>query len=355
MSKELAEELDPEPFTGYYDRIGPDRERHIYSYLRGETLLPLGMELRTVTGYSTYDRLIDIDLDFSPTVLAEIVAEDETYQFTQDVALSGDLGDADPLTWGIGGLFLYERLEVANENTLRPDLLPALISGRRYSQQVRGFGVYGEFSRDFWDDLTLDGGVRWNYENKDIRIKALWGINYTPQQQAARGVLWGREDQTWQEPTGTVRLTYHLRENVHASWKYTRGWKAGHYNAIAPADLRSPILEVSIADPETIDAFETGSPGRGSDGALGLDLSLFYYAYDDYQIFTYVTQFGQPPAFVVLNAENAEVYGAEADLLIKPWPGATINLRPGWLESQFLDFVQQHIVQDVDSNGNPSR
>ena len=366
VSKELAEDLDPRPFHGYYDRIGPTENEIIYSYVRGETLLPLGMELRSVTGFSAYDRLIDIDLDFSPTILAEIVVKDDTYQITQDLALSGDLGDADPLTWGIGGLFLYERLDVASENRLRPDLAPALISGRRYAQQIRSFAVYGEFSRDFWDDLTLDGGVRWNQENKDIRMKALWGLNYKPEQSLDREkqALWGREDQTWEAPTGTIRLTYRLSEKVRASWKYTRGWKAGHYNATTPADLRSRILDIDVAKPETLDAFETGLSGKWFHGDLSLELNLFYYAYDNYQLFTYETQFGQPPAFVVLNAENAENYGAEADLVIKPWPGATINLRPGWMESQFLDFVQEHIVtvniggtsytliREVDAKGN---
>jgi len=43
---------------------------------------------------------------------------------------------------------------------------------------------------------------------------------------------------------------------------------------------------------------------------------------------------------VILNADDAEVYGAELDAVVRPWEGAFINVRFGWLESQFLDFVQ---------------
>ena len=50
---------------------------------------------------------------------------------------------------------------------------------------------------------------------------------------------------------------------------------------------------------------------------------------------------------MILNANDAEVYGAELDLVGRPWLGAFVNVRFGWLESQFLDFVQlqQEIVR----------
>ncbi len=340
----LATELDDEPFVGYYDRVGPTESDVFTSYLRGEIHLPYGIELRTVGGYAEYDRLIDIDIDFSPSVFAEIVTEDEGYQLTQDVAFDGDLGDWDPATWGLGGFFLYEDIDVELENYLRPETRAFTVSGRKYTQQIRSFGAYGEFERDFWDDYTLDGGVRWNWENKEIRMKVLTGFRETPEERAVRELLADRfrPAETWQAPTGTIRLTYRFREDTRAFWKYTRGWKAGHFNATAPPTPRG----VSVAEPETIDAFETGVIGSWFDGRVSLDLTGFYYAYEDYQVFTTESNFGALPAFVVLNADNAEVYGAEADLVVRPWAGAFLNARASWLESRFTDFVQFHIVQD---------
>ena len=106
---------------------------------------------------------------------------------------------------------------------------------------------------------------------------------------------------------------------------------------------------------------------RGSwfDGRLGLDTSLFYYSYQDYQIFTAQQFAGGQPEFVILNANNAEVYGAEIDAVARPWLGAFANVRFGWLESQFLDFVQvqqehhrragQPVVvnRELQNTGNP--
>ncbi len=338
VAEDLAQDLDDEPYIGYYDRVGPTQNEIVNGYLRGEILLPYGIEMRTITGYAGYDRLIDVDIDFSPTVLAELEQRDEVYQLSQDVSFDGDLGNLDPATWGVGGLFLYEDLDADQDITLRQDIAAALISGRNYSQQIRSFAAYAQFARDLWSDFTLDGGVRWNWESKELRMKILNGSNFG-EARFRRIENFFRPDETWQAPTGTLRLSYRLQEDTRLYWKYTRGWKAGHYNAAAP-----PRKEVSVAEPETIDAFETGLLGSWFHGGLTSDFSLFYYAYDNYQLFLILQDFGALPAFVVINADNAEVYGAEIDVAARPWAGAFFEARGSWLESRFVDFVQQQVV-----------
>ena len=113
-----------------------------------------------------------------------------------------------------------------------------------------------------------------------------------------------------------MRLTYRFREDTHVYWKYNRGWKPGHYNATG-----SRITGITIAEPETIDAFETGLHAEWFGGMLGGDASLFYYNYQDYQIFIAQQFAGGGPEFVMLNANDAEVYGAEIDALVRPWAG----------------------------------
>ena len=143
-------------------------------------------------------------------------------------------------------------------------------------------------------------------------------------------------------PRAPSRLTYRFREDTHVFWKYTRGWKPGTYNATS-----SLAQGVSVADPEQIDAFETGVRGSWFDGRMDLNFAFFYYSYDDYQLFTAQQFSGGQPEFVILNADKAEVYGAEVEAVAKPWEGAYLDVRFGWLESQFLDFVQvqQEIVR----------
>jgi iron complex outermembrane receptor protein len=56
---------------------------------------------------------------------------------------------------------------------------------------------------------------------------------------------------------------------------------------------------------------------------------------------------GAPPSYIIVNANDAELYGAEIDLRAEPlvgwlphaFDGLVLTGRLGWLESQFLDFT----------------
>jgi iron complex outermembrane receptor protein len=333
VASQLAETpLDDEPYAGDYDKVGPTRNDTWGGYLRGELALPKGLSLTSVSGYDGYDRLIDIDLDFSPNKLFEIKTQDRGWQATQDLTLAGQLSEL-PLRWELGGYYLMENLQVHIDNDFGAANF-ASVATRDYTQKLWSAAGYASLEWDFWENFTLDGGFRYNWERKTIDYALERGEEGT-------GALTDFQEATWQAPTGTVRLTYRFREDTHAYWKYTRGWKGGHYNATS-----SLIEGVTSAEPETIDAFETGLRGGWFEGRLGLDLSIFYYSYQNYQLFTIKNDFGALPEFVVINANDAEVYGSEIDLVARPLPGTFLNARFGWIESRFLDFVQEQIVQE---------
>jgi iron complex outermembrane receptor protein len=204
---------------------------------------------------------------------------------------------------------------------------------------------------DFWEDFTFDGGVRWNIDAKQIDYQLDWANQIFEVDQA----------NTWQAPTGGVRLTYRFRDDTEAFWKYTRGWKGGHYNATS-----SNVQQVSVADPEVNNAFEIGTRGAYFDGLLSFNTQFFYYAYENYQIFTAQQFLNGSPEFVVINANDAESYGVEADIVGEPWEGARASINFAWLETQFLDFVQEQqtsfptaegeslvITREIQNSGNP--
>jgi outer membrane receptor protein involved in Fe transport len=325
LANELAAELDSEPWAGDFNFTGPTTNETYGGYLRGDIVLPSGAVLTTTTGYDTYDRLIDIDLDFSPETLFHITTDDESWQLYQDLNFSGQFGELRPVRWEAGGWFLREELEASVINDLG-DLQGTGVGSREYSQNNWNAAAYLSVYLDLWEKFTLDGGFRYNYDSKDLDMLVLAGFGAGERQQLS---------DSWQAPSGGVRLTYRFREDTHAYIKYTRGWKPGTFNATV-----SQNTGVTTADPESIDSYETGLRGSWLEGRLGVDTSIFYYAYENYQIFIAKQFLGGNPEFVILNANDAEVYGAEIDAVARPWYGAFVNVRFSWLESQFLDFVQ---------------
>jgi outer membrane receptor protein involved in Fe transport len=314
--------LDRDPTgTRCKDDRGKTTNNTYGGYIQGNIALPGGLTLTSATGYDHYDRFINVDLDFSPELGFQITTDDDGWDASQSLQLSGELGDEGSVRWDIGGWLLRERINVAATTQLEQTIL-----FRDYTQDLWSSAGFVSLAFDFWDDFTLDGGFRYNWEQKNLDFLVEDTLNQSKTSAPNDG---------WAAPTGTIRLTYRFREDTHAFWKYTRGWKPGTYNATG-----SILTGVTTADPETIDAFETGLRGSWFEGRLGLDASFFFYSYKDYQIFT-AQQFSPGnPEFVIINANNAQVYGAELDGVAQPWPGAFANVRFGWLQTEFLDFTQ---------------
>jgi len=80
IADELAQHLDSKPWRGDFDLTGPTTNDTWGTSLNGEVALPWGMQFSNTSAYDTYDRLIDIDLDFSPQTLFHIKTEDDAWR-----------------------------------------------------------------------------------------------------------------------------------------------------------------------------------------------------------------------------------------------------------------------------------
>jgi outer membrane receptor protein involved in Fe transport len=355
VSRKLARDLDSEPWEGDFNHVGPTKNDTEGVSMKSEITLPYDLEIDAVSGFDRYHRHVDIDLDFSPETLFHINTHDSGYQFYQDVKLGGETPIFDtPITWDIGGWVLPEKIDV-NVLVDLGKLSGFGVGERNYTQRLLSMGGYGSFSFDFSEDFTLDGGVRFNYEEKKMNYILFQNLG------SVQEPLQLGEHDYYHAPTGTIRLTYRFSEDTHVFWKYTRGFKPGHYNATG-----SKISGITKAEPEYIDAYETGLRSEWFGGMLSGEASLFYYNYQGYQIFTAQQFAGSGPEFIVINANDAEVYGAEVNATVRaPWQGGYVNVNFGWLESEFLDFTliqqatvnlrgaQQTINRELQNSGHP--
>ena len=230
----------------------------------------------------------------------------------------------------------------------RPDgpRLSHLNTRRIYSQTIDSFAAWGEFGWDFADDFTLEGGVRWNWERKRFDFRKIGGSSWPTTDASAR------EDETWQTPTGQIILTYHIDADKAAYARYTRGFKAGHFNALASetgAEAVGGTFDLPPADEEYNDAWEAGLRGSWLDRRLSLAGSFFYYRYENYQIFLFTdsADVSEPPVLEIVNAKQAENFGVELEGALQPLEGWAPRLLSGlrlsanfsWLHGEYLNFT----------------
>ncbi len=341
VAKELANKLDPDPYRIDVNRTGDTLLDNAGGFL--EMKFSRGnLQLTSRTGYEWYDRLRDIDQDYTPIVLFETESQDDAYQVTQDLNLNGDLLGGD-LVWNLGGFFLHEELDAhilnytAEQQVVRSG--GSLPTVRNFSEKTQDVAVYGDLAWRLSDDWSIQGGARFNQEKKDFDY-ALFTENSPPLGRAPAEV--------WRAPTGMAGITYHFDDRSTLSFKYTRSWKAGHHNASA-----NRLLGATTATPETIDAFETGLKLKLFDDRLTLDAALFFYKYRDYQILVVEHDFGSLPSLEFINASGAKVVGAEALLDLYPlkdldpipsyFDALHLYLTFGWLNGRFTEFADSTV------------
>jgi iron complex outermembrane receptor protein len=324
----IARNQDIRPERGDYNRVGKLKHDTWGVSLAGE--IPVGdLKITTISAYDSYDRSRDVDNDFSPIELFESETEDDAWQFSQEIRVEGEL-EEHPFYWETGGYYLMEKLDSKAD----------FFQGRRftttqeYQQDTYSFAFYGSFGWEFLDDFKLEGGVRYNWEKKEFEF----GLK------SFRELASFNDTEVWQAPTGTLSLSYQPRDDVSIYFKYSRGWKGGQFNAST-----GQLVGVEPAEPESIDAWEMGMNGYLLEGRLGLSAALFFYKYSDYQVFIIENNLGSVPQVQIINASEAQIYGAELearaepliDLVPEEFDGLLLTVRFGWLESKFLDFTNE--------------
>ncbi|MBW2231413.1 MAG: TonB-dependent receptor, partial [Deltaproteobacteria bacterium] len=331
-----------------YNLIGQEELGSYGGSVRGDVPIR-DIHLTTITGAESYDRRRVTDFDFSPNTALHTDAKDRAWQLTQSLEFDSELTGT-PLKWTTGGYFLMERLD--SEMLFTLDFSDRAVTTdvfQDYAQGQYSFGIYGNTKWEFHEAFTLSGGIRFNYDKKNIEMSVTRGAGFTETGPAFAS-------QAWTAPTGEISLTYRATDSLSIYSKYSRGWKPGVFNATILTNTsqgeKTLAPNIEETDPESVDSLEAGASGSWLDNTLELRAAFFYYKYNDYQVFLLKNRFGSPPQFEIVNANEAQIYGVEADLYSQPLygrgpevlDGLSLEARFSWLESEFLDFIDRRTV-----------
>src|SRR5262249_47681785 len=149
--------------------------------------------------------------------------------------------------------------------------------------------------------------------------------------------------------------------------KFSHGWKGGHFNggAVTPFDV------ISSVEPENVDSYETGLRSFWFDNRMMLNLTGFYYDYNNLQVFVLEQTPVGFPIPKLENAKSATVYGVELDFAASPIERMTLTYNFAWVKSLYNDFTvslpftfrppkegnlprpQTQVLFNFDYSGNP--
>jgi len=327
-------DTDGDPFAGDYNIDGPEKLSLWGTNLKGSWLLG-GYEIGSITAYEWHDRFIEENTDANPRFLLQSNYGDTAWQLSQQLDVRGDwnLSEIDDGKWVLGAYYLQEDLDVENFFDIRTgtDL------DQKYNQKTRNFAAFA------WSEyklqpgcatiscnFTIVSGLRYNVEYKRFDIDVC-GVAGTGCNTSLQGI----EDDVWKGLGGEFSVAWDFSEESQIYLKYSRGWKGGHFNggSVSVFDV------ITAVEPETVDSYEAGLRSYWFDQRLMLNLTGFYYDYQDLQVFIIEqTPLGFPIPKLV-NAKNATVYGVELDLGASPLEGLTLTYNFAWVYSRYNDFM----------------
>lgn len=346
--------LDPfggKPFEGEYNNVEKERLDLYGANMVGE-LQYQDWTFKGIFGWEYNERDVELNLDGNPYPGLEPRLNNDAYQVTGELRAAWDGGNG--VTAQIAGMFLYEGLNVDNEFQLSI----TDVRLQSYTMWTRYGALYGEVDWEPNEVITIHGGARLNYEEKELNLSSasvnqriLNNPNSTRDPINSSGGERSQADEIGF--AGDLTISYKPTSEVTFYAKYARGWKGPHINGLVlssnSAVQNSGDSLTTPVDPETVDSFEIGLKSFWWDSRLRLNGAFFYYDYNDIQVFRLRNTSGGIPVNQLINAEDADIKGVELDFDLRPFDGIGPEILSGfnvyasfaWLDSSYTDFVNQ--------------
>ncbi len=376
--------LDPSQI-GYSD-LDPFMDRKFWQVsLRGDIELTSGITLTSITSYLDFDQKGAIDGDGIDSSINDLPVLDGTItSFSQELRLAND--PASSFRWIVGAT--YEDSETFENQLVRYFQNSSYRAANLYinggyaalEQKIESYAFFGGAEFSVTPELTVKASGRYTnttikantcaFSGENMNLDKLFtflgslnfgGLNPPP----PLVVLQPGDCYAFNDVFQPGDLFVDKLKEDNVSWKFgvdyqvtpetllyanvSRGYKAGSYPNL-PAASFAALRPVSQ---ESVTAYEAGLKTQFLDRKVALTAAAFYYDYKDKQVrgrfLDTPNIFG--PLEALVNVPKSRVYGAEAELTVRPVAGLTLSGAVTYLNSRIKEYVGYDIFGGFDNGG----
>jgi outer membrane receptor protein involved in Fe transport len=269
-------------------------------------------------------------------------------QFSQEARLNYASGTLNLVG---GGFYGWDKVTTNNTFNIGSALGPGVNGGffQHYEQVRRSYAAFAQGDLEVAHGLTLTLGGRYTWDRAQYNDGYAYlfagdvggaqtplattvpcaGVAGTcPYDPSARYAIRGRNNAL----TARASISYQFEGGPLVYASYNRGYRSGAFNGGGYTSSTG----ISYINPERVNAYEVGVKGRFFD-RLTLSAAGFYYDYANQQVQD--TRAG-PVSFLV-NAPKSQVYGAEAEAVLRVAPVLSINAALGYLHATYKELTLQ--------------
>lgn len=319
-------EADDNPHTGAMSHGDFDRE--ILGSTAKFTIENDAFTFTSISHYQSLDKILITDPDGSPNPFFEWTTEQSSKDISQEVRFDGDVDNA---RWQVGAYYLNMDSEYVSQVDLdlsRYAGLPGIgqFIGRTRTEwdlDVRSWALFGHLEYQLSEEFSTTFGLRYTRDDKEVDAVfddvGLLGVR-TPYN--------AEVDPNAKRSFSNMSLTSMINWRPNDNWMYylsfNRGHKGGNWAMPVFGLARDPDLRAAQNfpdlphDEEVLHAYELGSKGDFWDGKARLNASIYYYDYQDYQVFSLRN------AVQTLSNRDAKISGGELELTLNPASGLDV-------------------------------
>ncbi len=246
--------------------------------------------------------------------------------FSQEVYLASETGG--PFSWIVGGMY-FENDVTQNYTSYSTNVTTGVpsVSGYTRTDKTKSWAVYAQGRYELDDHLAFTLSGRYTHDWKSSSDQRN-GVTHS-------------DSESWSNFSPQAVLEYRFNPDVMVYAKAGRAFKAGVYSATAS--------EVYAVDPEKVTQYEIGIKSDPLPW-LRLNLAAYYTDYKDIQV-NYRTN-TVPIQSGLENAGAAEIYGLEAEFVVKPIDNLDIRGGVGLTYGKYTDYENASVYVRNPAGGN---
>ncbi len=247
---------------------------------------------------------------------------------------------SDNLKWVLGAYYYKEDTETQFQ--IFTGLLQNTLVASDFN--TRSYAGFGEATLNLTDRLRLIAGARYTTDRRtldDGQADAIFPVVPNCLNPAVPLCLLetftGRK--TFEKFTWKGGFEFDIAPQNMLFATAATGFKAGGFNQAA--ELIPGSTNALPFDPEVLTAYTIGLRNRFLDNRLQANLEAFYYDYQDHQEPSVNVDGQGVIALIFQNAGKARQYGADLDIVYKPFADTTLSGNVEYLDSKYIEFVYE--------------
>lgn len=273
-------------------------------------------------------------------------------QFSQEIQLLSTGESA--FKWVVGAFYMSGEGEYDPARTINAFQTAgtATIPAGRYTdlvaqQTLDSYAAFAQGTFALGAATNLTAGIRYTHDEREASgIRLTYEATGQPvaTQTAPQGIVENYED-TFPRATWRLALDHRFSPDVMGYVSYNRGFRSAAF--VTQNIGLTTAAQNKVLKPEIVDAYEVGLKNDLADGRVRLNAAAYYYDQENVQVMQI-----QNGIQTVYNADGAEIYGADADVIALVTDRFTVTGGVNYTHARYTDFTNASITVPQASGGN---